>query len=199
MAFPLSRPQMVGRNIFTWLLVFTMLFSGGLIPTYMVVRGLGLLNTWWAIVLPSAMAPFNVFIARTYFKSLPEELYEAATIDGISDLGHFVRIVLPLSTPIIAVISLFYGVGLWNSYFGALIYLSDDKLFPLQIVLRNILILGNIDMTMIKDWEEQVRKQGLSDLLKYAVIVVASVPVLIFYPLIQRNFVRGMMIGSVKG
>jgi ABC-type glycerol-3-phosphate transport system permease component len=199
MAFPLSRPQMVGRNIFTWLLVFTMLFSGGLIPTYMVVRGLGLLNTWWAIVLPSAMAPFNVFIARTYFKSLPEELYEAATIDGISDLGHFVRIVLPLSTPIIAVISLFYGVGLWNSYFGALIYLSDDKLFPLQIVLRNILILGNIDMTMIKDWEEQVRKQGLSDLLKYAVIVVASVPVLVFYPLIQRNFVRGMMIGSVKG
>ncbi len=199
MAFPLSRSQLVGRNFFTWLLVFTMLFSGGLIPTYMVVKSLGMLNTWWAIVLPSALSAWNVFIARTYFKSLPEELYEAAVIDGISDVGHFFRIVLPLSAPIIAVISLFSAVSLWNGYFNALLYLSDDKLFPLQIVLRNILILGNIDATMVKDFEALVRKQGLADLLKYAVIVVASVPVLAFYPLIQRYFVRGMMIGSVKG
>ncbi len=199
LAFPLSRPQLVGRNFFTWMLVFTMLFSGGLIPTYMVMKGLGLLNTWWAIVLPSALSAWNVFIARTYFRSLPEELYEASTIDGISDLGHFVKIVLPLSAPIIAVISLFSAVSLWNSYFNALIYLSDESLFPLQIVLRNILILGNIDPIMVKDFEALVRKMGLSDLLKYAVIVVASVPVLLFYPLIQRYFVRGMMIGSIKG
>ncbi len=199
LAFPLSRPRFVGRGFFTWMLVFTMLFSGGLIPTYMVIKGLGMLNTWWAIVLPSALSAWNVFIARTYFKSLPEELYEASTIDGISDLGHFFRIVLPLSTPIVAVIALFSAVGLWNSYFNALIYLSNDTLFPLQIVLRNILILGNIDISMVQNFDAMVRKQGLSDLLKYAVIVVASVPVLLFYPLIQRYFVRGMMIGSIKG
>ena len=199
LAFPLSRQQMVGKNVFTWMLVFTMLFSGGLIPTYMVVKGLGMLDTFWAIVLPSAIGAWNVFIARSYFRSLPEELYEAATIDGIDDLGHFVKIVLPLSAPIIAVISLFAGVQLWNGYYGALIYLSNDQLYPLQLVLRAILVMGNIDPATVTDPEALTRLAGLSDLLKYAVIVVASVPVLLFYPLIQRYFVRGMMVGSIKG
>ena len=199
LAYPLSRSQLIGRSFFTWMLVVTMLFSGGLIPVYLVVKSLGLLNTWWAIVLPSALSAWNVFIARTYFKSLPEELYEASAIDGVSDFGHFFKIVLPLSAPIVAVISLFSAVSLWNSYFNALLYLSKDSLAPLQIVLRNILILGNIDSSSVLDVEEMVQKQGLADLLKYAVIVVASVPVLMFYPLIQRYFVRGMMVGAIKG
>ncbi|MEI8093089.1 MAG: carbohydrate ABC transporter permease [Spirochaetales bacterium] len=199
MAYPLSKLRLPGRKLLTWMLVFTMLFSGGLIPTYMVVRQLGLLDTWWAVVLTSALSPWNVFIARTYFRSLPDELYESATIDGSGELGQFFRIAIPLSSPIIAVVGLFSAIAYWNSYFTALIYLSDEALFPLQIVLRDILILGNLDLTRVFDFDAMVRRQGLSDLLKYAVIVVASAPLLVLYPLVQKYFVRGLLIGSIKG
>jgi putative aldouronate transport system permease protein len=181
-----------------------MLFSGGLIPYYLVVRALGMVNTRWALLIPSAMAVYQVIIARTFFQAtIPGELSDAAEIDGCSDLGFLVRIVLPLSTAIIAVLTLMYAVGNWNSYFSALIFLSDSAKYPLQIVLRSILILNEFDPGSIASRGIDVRKmremQGLSDLLKYALIVVASLPVLLLYPFVQRYFVRGVLIGSLKG
>jgi putative aldouronate transport system permease protein len=199
-AYPLSRKELVGGRIFSGLFLFTMLFSGGLIPTYLVVKDLGLRNTIWAMILPSAFSVWNMIITRTYFQTaIPDELYEAAQLDGCSDFRFLNRIVLPLSGPILAVIGLYYAVGNWNGYFNALLYLDASRLYPLQLVLRDILVLGNIDISMVKDFDEMVRKQGLADLLKYAVIVVASVPVMVLYPFIQRYFVKGVMIGAVKG
>jgi ABC-type glycerol-3-phosphate transport system permease component len=203
-AFPLSRRDFYGRGFFMFLLTFTMLFSGGLIPYYLVVRALGMVNTRWALLIPSAMAVYQVIIARTFFQAtIPGELSDAAEIDGCSDLGFLVRIVLPLSTAIIAVLTLMYAVGNWNSYFSALIFLSDAAKYPLQIALRNILILNEFDPGSIASRGIDVRKmremQGLSDLLKYALIVVASLPVLLLYPFVQRYFVRGVLIGSLKG
>jgi putative aldouronate transport system permease protein len=203
-AFPLSRRDFYGRGFFMFLLTFTMLFSGGLIPYYLVVRALGMVNTRWALLIPSAMAVYQVIIARTFFQAtIPGELSDAAEIDGCSHLGFLVRIVLPLSTAIIAVLTLMYAVGNWNSYFSALIFLSDASKYPLQIALRNILILNQFDPASIASRGIDVRKmremQGLSDLLKYALIVVASLPVLLLYPFVQRYFVRGVLIGSLKG
>ena len=198
-AYPLSRDDLVGRRVITIAFIFTMLFSGGLIPTYMVVRDLGLLNTRAAMILPTGIGIFNLLITITFFRTtIPPELIEAARIDGANDFRTFGSIILPLARPIIAVLTLFYAVNHWNSYFSALIYLKDQELFPLQIVLREILIENSIDASMLIDIEDLVAREGLRELLKYSLIVVASVPVLILYPFVQRHFVKGMMIGSVK-
>jgi len=199
-AYPLSRHDLVGRRFITFAFIFTMLFSGGLIPTYMVVRDLGLLNTRWAMILPTGIGPFNLLITIAFFRTtIPPELIEAARIDGASDFRIFRSVILPLARPIIAVLALFYAVNThWNTYFQALIYLKDQELFPLQIVLREILIQNSIDASMLIDVEDLVAREGLRDLLKFSLIVVASVPVMLIYPFVQRHFIKGMMIGSVK-
>jgi len=199
-AFPLSRKELYGRNLFMAIFVFTMLFSGGLIPNFLLVRDLGMLDTRWAMLLPVALSVWNVIITRTYFQAnIPDELYEAASMDGCNDFRFLLRMALPLSAPILAVIALYYGVGHWNSYFNALIYLKSPDLQPLQIILRNILVLNQLDPTMMQDFEALQRNQGLVDIVKYAVIVVASVPLLLIYPFVQKYFVRGIMIGAIKG
>lgn len=199
-AYPLSRKDLYGRPVFTTLFIFTLLFSGGMIPNYLVVKDLGVLNTRWALIIPTALAVWNVIITRTYFQmTIPDELLEAAQLDGCTDFSFFFRIVLPLSGPIIAVNALFYAVGHWNEYFNALIYLTNQSLFPLQLVLREILVENQIDLTMISDMQQFVAQQNLRELLKYSVIVVASVPLLLVYPFVQKHFVKGIMIGSLKG
>ena len=199
-AYPLSRREFLGRKIISGIFVFTMYFSGGLVPTYLLVKNLHLLDTRAAVIIPVAMSVWNVIIARTYLQStIPDELYEAAQLDGCSVTGFLVKIVLPLSAPILAVLVLYYGVGNWNSYFNAMIYLKSQELYPLQLVLREILMLGKVDMTMITDVNALQRMQGLSSLLKYAVIVVASLPMMAIYPFVQKHFVKGIMIGSLKG
>lgn len=199
-AFPLSRKEFTARNKVAMIFIFTMYFSGGLIPSYMLVNRLGLVNTRWALIIPSAMSTYFMIICRTYFiNSIPDELYEAGQIDGCTPFKYLLRVVIPLSKPIIAVLTLYYGVGKWNSYFDAMIYLKDQSLVPLQIVLRDILILNKIDYTMISDASALAAQRGLTDLLKYSTIVVASVPVLCIYPFVQKHFVKGVMIGAVKG
>ncbi|GIP32562.1 carbohydrate ABC transporter permease [Paenibacillus sp. J2TS4] len=199
-AYPLARKDFYGRNVLMFLFVFTMLFSGGLIPTYLLVKDLGLLNTTWAMVLPNALAIWNVIITRTYFQStIPDELLEAAQLDGCNDFQFVWKIVVPLSGPIIAVITLFYAVGHWNSFFNALIYLKSQKLYPLQLVLRDILVQNDVDVMMLTNIEDAAKREGLRELLKYSLIVVATVPLLIIYPFVQKYFVKGVMIGSLKG
>ncbi|TDO30593.1 putative aldouronate transport system permease protein [Kribbella sp. VKM Ac-2527] len=198
-AYPLSRRRFFGRNVIMSLLLFTMLFSGGLIPTYLVVQDLGMLNTRWAMVIPSAIGVWQVIIARTFFRStIPDDLYEAAVLDGASDLRFLWSVVLPLSKPVIAVIALMYAIFQWNTYFDALIYLKDPGLYPLQIVLRNILIL-NSTTGSASDVAQQLERQQLANVLKYALIVISSLPVLLIYPLIARHFTKGVMVGAVKG
>lgn len=199
-AFCLSRKDFFGRGVINFLVVFTMFFSGGLIPTYLLVRNLGMLNSIWAMVLPNAMNAWFVILTRTYFQSnIPEELYESANLDGCSVFRMLVSITLPLSGPIIAVISLYCAVGIWNGYFDAFLYLTKSNLQPLQTVLRDILLLTKMDSTMVGDVRDLAMRQGLSNLLKYAVIVVSSVPLLMLYPFVQKYFVKGIMIGSLKG
>ncbi|GGD89248.1 carbohydrate ABC transporter permease [Paenibacillus nasutitermitis] len=198
LAYPLSRKSFFGRNALMMFIVFTMLFSGGLIPMYLVVKQLGMIDTRLALLIPQAIWVWQVIITRTFFQSsIPDELVEASEMDGCSDLRFMWSIVVPLSKPIIAVLVLMYAVGQWNAYFDALIYLKSQALHPLQLVLRNILILntatGNIEAS------EMVKRQQMADLMKYSLIVVASLPVLIIYPFVQRYFVQGMLIGSVKG
>lgn len=198
-AYPLSRKTFYGRGLIMAVLVFTMLFDGGLIPYYLVVKALGLLNTPWAMILPGGIAVFQVIIARTFFQTtIPDDLFEAAEMDGCSDLRFITSIVLPLSKPIIAVMTLMYAVGHWNTYFQALIFLRDPNLFPLQIILREILVLNTIDPSMMANVDQALAKAGLKEQLKYALIVVASVPVLIIYPFVQKHFTKGVMIGSLK-
>ncbi|GGA00498.1 sugar ABC transporter permease [Paenibacillus marchantiophytorum] len=199
-AYPLSRKNFYGRNVITALFIFTMLFNGGLIPYYLTVKGMGLLDTRWAMIIPGAISVWQVILARTFFQtSIPSELTEAAHLDGCSDFKFLLRIVIPLSKPIIAVLVLMYAIGYWNSYFDALIFLKSANLYPLQLILRNILILNSIDPTMIKDVKELADRQGLKELLKYSLIVVASAPVLMLYPFVQKHFVKGLLIGSLKG
>ncbi|MFD0620669.1 MULTISPECIES: carbohydrate ABC transporter permease [Paenibacillus] len=199
-AYPLAKKTFYGRNFVMVLLVITMMFDGGLIPFYMVVKNLHLLDTRWALILPGALAVFQVIVARTFFQtSIPDELSEAAELDGCSDIRFIWSIVLPLSKPIIAVMTLMYAVGHWNAYFDALIFLRSPDLFPLQIILRNILILNSVDPSMMANVDQMQAQQGLRDLLKYSLIVVASAPVLIIYPFVQKHFVKGVMIGSLKG
>ncbi len=203
-AYALSRNDFAGRNIFMGLFVITMFFSGGLIPTYLVVKNLGLIDTIWAMVLPNAAAVWNIVIARVFFQvSIPKELEEAAIIDGCSNFKMFVKIILPLSAPIIAVMALFYGVGHWNGYFNALIYLSDKTWYPLQLVLREILVLQEVssqNTNLTGSMAEAMHsKQQLAAIIKYGVMIVSTLPIIIVYPFLQRHFVKGVMIGSLKG
>lgn len=198
-AYPLSRRDFRARSFFTFLIVFTMFFSGGLIPTYLVVKQLGLIDTLWAIVLPGAVSVWNLTIMRNFFQtSIPFELQESAMIDGCGNFSLLWRVVLPLSTPIIAVMVMFYGVGHWNAFFNALVYLSDEKKYPLQLVLRSILIQEQTGEMIAAD-DSVIRRQMLAETIKYAAIVIASIPVLILYPFLQKYFVRGIMVGALKG
>ncbi|TMV53103.1 carbohydrate ABC transporter permease [Paenibacillus mesophilus] len=196
-AYPLSRKELLGRNAVMMLITFTMFFSGGLVPTYLLVKSLGLLNSMWAVILPGAVSVWNLIIARTFFQhSIPEELREAAITDGCTDLRFFALVALPLSKAIVAVLVLFYAVGHWNSFFGALIYFRDDSKYPLQLILRNMLIRGDVQETLNM---ELGAGGSAADSIKYAAIVVASVPMLALYPFVQKYFVKGVMLGSLKG
>jgi putative aldouronate transport system permease protein len=198
-AYPLSRHDLYGGGLIMFLITFTLIFSGGLIPTYLIVKDLGMIDTRWALLIPQAIAAFQVIIARTFFRSaIPFELVEAAELDGCNDLQFLRAVVLPLSKPIIAVLALMYAVSQWNGYFDALIYLKSSDLQPLQLVLRNILIL-NTTSSGSMDATAMAQRQQLADLLKYCLVVVATLPVLLIYPFVQRYFVKGMLIGSIKG
>ena len=200
MAYPLSVKDFLGRRFFIWMLLFAMIFNGGLIPFYLVVKSLGMIDTRWALIVPGALGIFQVLLAKTFFQAtIPTELYEAAQIDRCSDIGFLLRVVIPLSKPIIAVLVLLYAVGQWNSYFNALIFLNSESLYPLQLVLRSLLILGDQQgSAQVVSPEQLQRFEAMSTLLKYSLIVVASVPVLFLYPLAQRYFVKGVMLGSLK-
>ena len=202
-AYPLSRRDMAGRGFIMFLMTFTLLFHGGLIPTYVLIQKLGIMNTRWAMLLPTALGVWNVIITRTYYQSyVPSELLEAAKIDGANDFSFVWRVVIPLSGAITAVNVLFYAVGHWNSYFPALLYLHDQNLFPLQLFLRQVLIINDIDTDMMQDLDAALIDEGrlgLMELIKFAIIIVASVPVLCIYPFVQKHFIKGVMIGSLKG
>lgn len=197
-AYPLSRPDLPGRNGIMVLITLTMFFNGGLIPTYLLVKDLGMVDTMWALIIPGAIATYNLIVMRTYFQSsIPWELQEAAHIDGCSNWRLLFSIILPLSKPILAVMVLFYAVGHWNSFFNALIYIRNEDLHPLQLVLREILLISQSDAV---DGSVGLEKSILlAESIKYAVIIVSSLPVLLMYPLVQRHFVKGVMIGSIKG
>ena len=200
-AYPLSRKDFMPRNFFMFMFMLTMYFSGGLIPTYLVVNKLNLVNTVWAMIIPGAISIYNVIITRTYFiNSIPGSLQEAAELDGANSLQFLMRVVLPLSKPVIAVIALYYAVGHWNDFFSALIYIHKKDLLPLQTFLRDLLVQNqvNIDMTGL-DPVAAERKMKLAQTIKYGVIVVSTVPVLCIYPLVQKHFVKGIMLGAVKG
>lgn len=196
--YALSVDDLVGKKFFVIFFLIAMFFNGGMIPTYLVVRSLGLLNTPWAIILPGAVGVWNLILARTYFKAIPKELKEAAKIDGASDLMIFWRIVLPLAKPIIFVLALFAFIGQWNAYFQAMIYLDDRSLYPLQLVLREILIQNEVQPGMIADQLARAEKQKVAEMIKYSSIVVASLPLLIMYPFFQKYFEKGVMVGSLK-
>ncbi|QGG56413.1 carbohydrate ABC transporter permease [Paenibacillus sp. B01] len=199
-AYALSRKDMKGRSTVMLFITFTMFFSGGLIPTYLTVKELGLLDSVWAMVIPNAVGAWNLIIARTFFQStIPDELLEAAKIDGCSDAKFFWKMVLPLSQALIAMMVLFYGVAHWNSYFNALIYLRDQELFPLQLVLRSILIENQISNDMMTDLSSMGDQLRAAELIKYGMIIIAALPLLILYPFLQNYFVKGVMIGSIKG
>lgn len=202
-AYALSRKELMGKKAWLWFILFTMLFNGGLIPTYLVVRNLQMLDTMWAIVIPGVVGAWSILVARTFFQqTIPDQLVEAAKIDGASDIYLFFKVVLPLSMPIIAVMALFHGVALWNQYFNALIYLRTEDKFPLQLILRQILILNEVSADSAssaagsaQSFADQIKTASL---VKYAVIIVSALPLLIVYPFLQRFFVKGVLIGSVK-
>ncbi len=199
-AYALSRKDLPGRDVITGLLVFTMFFSGGIIPLYLIVRSLKLLNTMWALILPGAISMSNMIIARTFFaNNIPDGLLDAAKIDGCNNIRFFFSIVLPLSKPIIAVIALYYAIGIWNDYFNAMIYIKSRSAYPLQLFLREILISSQTSSAMTGDVLEQELLAQLQEIIKYTLIVVGSVPLLVIYPFLQKYFVQGVMIGSLKG
>lgn len=200
-AYPLSREDFRGRKMFTGLFLFTMMFSGGLIPTYMLIKDLKLIDSMWAIILPTAVNAYNVIVARTFFKqTIPKELLEASKMDGCSDFKFFSMIVIPLSKPIIAVLCLWVTVSLWNSYFNPMIYINSVDKYPLQLVLRKILLMSQVDLTATNvDPVKLAQNRYLSEMLKYGTIIISSLPLMIIYPFVQKHFVKGVMIGSVKG
>lgn len=199
-AYPLSRKDVIlGKGIIMFLFTFTMLFSGGMIPTFMVVNKLKMVNTIWAMVIPNAMAVWNLIITKTFLQSnIPDELYEAAELDGSNDIQTLFRIVLPLSGTIIAVNALFYAVGHWNAFFNAVLYLRKSNLYPLQLVLRNILIMNQISSAMLSNVSDLARRDAMTTLLKYSLIVVSALPLMIAYPFVQKFFVKGVLVGSIK-
>ena len=199
-AYSLARPDVPGRNGIMLLFTFTMFFNGGMIPTYMVIRSLGMLDTIWCLIIPGAIGAYNLIVARTFIQNtIPLELLEAAKIDGCSDIKYMLKVVIPLSKAVIAVLVLFYGVGHWNSYFNAMIYLHTPDLYPLTLFLREILLMEQIDPSTISDPELQAQMAKAAGVIKYALIVVSMVPVMLIYPFIQKYFVKGVMIGSIKG
>ena len=199
-AYPLSRRDFHGRGFYMTLFMIIMFFSGGMIPNYILMSRLHLTDTRWAVILSGAISVTNMIIMRTYFmNSIPNDLFDAARIDGITDWGYLFKIVLPLSRAIIAVIILYYAVAHWNSYFTAMLYIRDRELYPLQIVLRDVLNASNVDLSQIDDAELLAQMTGAADLIKYALIVVSAAPILCAYPFVQKYFEKGVMIGSVKG
>ena len=199
-AYPLSRRDMPMRGFFVFLFVFTMFFGGGLIPTYLLVNSLGMVNTFWALLIPGAMSVYNMIITRTFFQNgVPHELLEASQIDGCSDARYFFSILLPLSQAVISVISLYYAVAHWNSYFSALIYIRDKQLQPLQLILRSILLSTRVSLNEFEDPDLLEGQIGLEFLVKFALIVVSSAPIMCLYPFVQKFFAKGVMLGSVKG
>jgi len=194
-AFALSKRNFWFRKGFLIMIVFTILFNGGMIPTFLVVKELGLIDTVWAMVLPGVVSTWNLIVMRTFFSNIPQDLEESARIDGLNDIGIFARIVLPLSKPVLATIGLFYAVGLWNNFYLPLLYLRDESLFPLQVILRNLVIIGSSNMSETTRADSIVVEESL----KYTVIMVSTVPILLLYPFLQKYFVKGVMIGAIKG
>ena len=198
-AYPMSRDDFKGKKFFNAIFVITMFFGGGLIPTYLLISSLGLLDSMWAVILPGSFSVWNMIIARTYYKGIPSELQEAAEVDGANELVFFFRILLPVCMPLIAVLVLWQFVGMWNSYFDAMIYLNSSSKQPLQLVLRSILIQNEPDPGMIADMQSTAQRAQLAELLKYATIIVSSLPLVVMYPFFQKYFDAGIMVGSVKG
>ncbi|MCI7677959.1 carbohydrate ABC transporter permease [Streptococcus orisratti] len=198
-AYPLSKKDLVGRRWINYFLIFTMFFGGGLVPTYLLVKQMGMLNTVWAIIVPGAVNVWNIILARTYFQNIPNELVEAAVIDGANDFQIFIKIMLPLAKPIMFVLFLYAFVGQWNSYFDAMIYIKDPNLAPLQLVLRNILIQNEVGQNMIGAQAAINEMKKLAEMIKYATIIISSLPLIVMYPFFQKYFDKGIMAGSLKG
>ncbi|OAS16716.1 carbohydrate ABC transporter permease [Paenibacillus oryzisoli] len=196
-AFAISKKELPHHKLFTLLIVFTMFFSGGMIPTFLVVKSYGLVDSLWSMVLPTAVSTWNLIVMRTFFSAMPKELEESGKMDGLTDIGIFFRLVLPLSKAVLATIGLFYAVGIWNNFYSALLYLRNQDMFPLQVVLRNIVLQGQINSANVSS----VGGDNLvvDDALKFTTILVSTVPILLVYPFLQKYFVKGVMIGSVKG
>ena len=198
-AYPMSRADFKGRGFFNTLFMITMFFGGGLIPTYLLISSLGMLDSMWAVILPGAFSVWNMTIARTYYRGIPTELREAADVDGANELTFYFKILLPVCTPIIAVLALWQFVGMWNSYFDAMIYLNSSSKQPLQLVMRAILIQNQPEAGMIADMQSTAQRAQLAELLKYATIIISSFPLMFMYPFFQKYFDTGIMAGSVKG
>jgi putative aldouronate transport system permease protein len=198
LAYPLSKKFIPGRSVILLGIVFTMLFSGGLIPLYLVVRATGLLDTIWALIIPGLVSTFNMLVMKTYFENLPAEIEEAARVDGCGELQTLLRIVLPLSMPIMATLGLFYAVGHWNNYFSGIMYLSDKSLYPIQVVLRNMIQTQSISQDLLIQ-NPLLLQQLPPETMKMATVVVAVLPILVIYPFVQKYFIKGMLIGSIKG
>lgn len=195
LAYPLSKPYILGRQWIQFMIVFTMLFSGGLIPTYLIVKEAGLIDTFWALIIPGAISAFNVIIMRSFFQSVPIELEESARMDGCSNIGILFRIVLPLSMPVIATIALFHGVAHWNSFFDAVLYLNKRDLHPLQMYLRDLILSNETNL----ETRAMEKDSAAIESLKSAALIVSTLPIVMVYPFLQRYFVKGILIGSVKG
>ena len=201
-AYPLSQRDLPLKGPVIGLMTFTMFFGGGLIPSYILVMKLKLLNTVWAMMIPGAMSVYNMILARTFMQGIPNDLWEASQLDGCNEFTYFRTVVLPLSSTLLSVLMLFYGVGHWNSYFDAMIYLNDSKLYPLQLVLRDILVVNSMDMSSMQNstnYADQEAREALAQLMKYALIIVSSVPVLVLYPFLKKYFAKGIMLGSLTG
>lgn len=196
--YALSNSRLKGRKFVMTLFLITLFFGGGLVPTYLLVKNLGLIDTIWAVIIPGAVNVWNIILSRTFFKGVPHELKEAANVDGASEMKIFFQIVLPLSKPIIFVLALYAFVGQWNSYFDAMIYLDNPNLHPLQLVLRSILIQNQVDPGMISDQLAMAEMKRLSEVIKYAAIVISSLPLVVMYPFFQKYFEKGVMVGSLK-
>lgn len=201
-AYPLSRKTFLGKKFFLFFLMFTMYFSGGMIPLYLQMKNLNLINSMWSVIFIGMISVYNVIITKTFLQSsIPEELYEAAAIDGCNHFRFFALMILPLSKSIIAVMVLYYGIAMWNDYFNAMLYLTDSIKFPLQLILKSILAQNEVSSDMLagSDFENEIERQRIVDLMRYGLIIVSTIPVLIIYPFLQKYFVKGVMIGSVKG
>lgn len=198
-AYPMSRTDFRGRKVFNVIFIITMFFNGGLIPTYLLISDLGMLDSMWALILPGAFSVWNMIIARTYYQGVPKELREAASVDGADEVTYFFKVLMPVCKPVIAVLVFWQFVGMWNSYFDALIYISSDVKQPLQLVLRAILIQNQPQPGMIADMQSTAARAQLGELLKYATIIISSVPLLVMFPFFQKHFDAGIMVGSVKG